>query len=108
MADFATPGAGSTNFADALPRAAGYEARCTAWMNLRVPSAIAIDLSHLTDAEFESLAAEAVGEPLAERLRATSGKALHPARLDESWPTDHEADCASRAGGDCSCPMGNL
>lgn len=23
-------------------------------------------------------------------------------------PTDHEADCASRAGGGCSCPMGNL
>jgi hypothetical protein len=62
----------------------GIEVRVTSWATFSAPRHGIIDMSHLSDEEFEAAARAAVGDGLAERLErsAESGKAYRIARVD--------------------------
>lgn len=60
----------------------GINVRVGSWMTLSIPALARIDLSHLSDEEFDALAREAVGDGLADRLERAAGKTYRPLMVD--------------------------
>lgn len=61
----------------------GINVRATSWMTLSYPQLASIDLSHLSDEEFDALARQAVGDGLVERLERCVGKTYRPVKVVE-------------------------
>jgi hypothetical protein len=94
----------------------GIDVRATAWMTLSIPRMARIDMSHLSDEEFDALARKTVGDELADRLEraAKSGKQYRIATVDfrslhcPHAKTDiygtHDVACdAFLPDGECTC-----
>lgn len=88
----------------------GINVRATAWMTLSYPQLASIDLSHLSDEEFDALARQAVGDGLADRLERCAGKTYRPVKVVECTHerTDiygtHDIACdAFLPDGECTC-----
>lgn len=101
---------GDSSGAEQVSDEGGISGRATAWMTLSYPQLAKIDLSHLSDEEFDALARQAVGDGLAERLERAAGKTYQIAKVVECShdQTDiygtHDIACdAFLPDGECSC-----
>lgn len=61
----------------------GINVRVTSWATFSAPATASIDLSHLSDAEFDEAARAAVGEQLAGRLERAAGRTYATVRVDD-------------------------